>query len=293
MTGFRNILREPLLHFLVLGAGLFVLFGVVGEPAEERSDRIVVTEAKIDNLAELFERTWRRPPTPEELDGLIADHVKEEVFYREALALGLEADDPVIRRRLRQKMEFISEDVAEQAEPTEDELRAFLAEHRDRFRTPARISFVQVYLSSERRGRDTEGDAERLLASLSTGAADAAESGDPFLLEREFRDLAPYDVERLFGRPFAERLAGLPIGSWSGPVASPYGLHLILVRERTEGGLPELEEVRDAVALEWRAAQRQAVNEAFYEGLRERYEITIERPSEPDDPAASVAERRR
>ena len=290
MTRFRNTLREPLLHFLVLGAGLFVLFGVVGESADEQPDRIVVTAAKIDNLAELFERTWQRPPTEAELDGLIADHVKEEVLYREALALGLDADDAVIRRRLRQKMEFISEDVAEQAEPTEDDLQAFLAEHRDRFRAPPRISFVQVYLSPERRGRDTKGDAERLLASLSTGAADAAEAGDPFLLEREFRDLAPYDVERLFGRPFAERLAELPVGSWSGPVASPYGLHLVLVRERTEGGLPELEQVRDAVALEWRAARRQEVNEAFYQRLRERYEVTIERSHGTDAPAASVTE---
>jgi PPIC-type PPIASE domain len=291
MIRLQKILREPLLHFLVLGAGLFVLFGVVGKPADEPPDRVVVTEAKIANLAELFERTWRRPPTRAELDGLIADHIKEEILYREALALGLDADDAVIRRRLRQKMEFISEDVAAQAEPTEDELQTFLAEHRDRFRTPPRISFAQVYLSPDRRGQDTERDAERLLASLSTGEADAADAGDPFLMEHEFRNLAPYDVERLFGRPFAERLAELPVGSWSGPVESPYGLHLIMVRERTEGGLPELDEVRDAVALEWRAVQRQAVNETFYEGLRQRYDVTIERPPGTEGAAAAVVER--
>jgi hypothetical protein len=150
----EKILREPLLHFLVLGAGLFLLFGLVGEPAGERSDRIVITEAKIGDLAQMFERTWRRPPTPAELDGLIEDHIKEEILYREALALGLDRDDTVIRRQLRLKMEFVSEDFAPQTEPTEDELRAFLAEHADRFRSPSRISFTQVYLSPDRRGED-------------------------------------------------------------------------------------------------------------------------------------------
>jgi hypothetical protein len=195
----------------------------------------------------------------------------------------------VIRRRLRQKMEFLSEDVALQAEPTEGELRAFLAEHPERFRVPPRVSFAQVYLSPDRHGEDTRGEAQRLLAALAAGEADPADSGDPFLLEQEFRDLAAYDVERLFGREFTERLADLTVGSWSGPVESPYGLHLILVRERIEGGLPDLDEVRDAVTLEWRGARRQEVNEAFYQGLRERYEVTVERPAWAGDAPASVA----
>ena len=174
MAGLRKILREPLLHFGVLGAGLFLLFGLIGEPADQRSDSIVITEAKIENLAELFERTWRRPPTPAELDGLIEDHIKEEIFYREALALGLDRDDTVIRRQLRLKMQFISEDFAPQTEPTEDELRAFLAEHADRFRSPSRISFTQVYLSPDRRGEDAWSDAERLLVALSGGKSEKA-----------------------------------------------------------------------------------------------------------------------
>jgi hypothetical protein len=126
MGRLQKIPREPLLHFLVLGAGLFVLFGLVGTPSEAPKDRIMVSAAKIENLAQLFERIWRRPPTAAELDGLIEDHVKEEILYREALALGLDQDDTVIRRRLRQKMEFVSEDIATQAEPTEAELQAFL-----------------------------------------------------------------------------------------------------------------------------------------------------------------------
>ena len=292
MTGLWKILREPLLHFVVLGVGLFVLFGAIGEPAEERQDQIVVSAAKIDNLAELFRRTWRRPPTRAELDGLIEDHVKEEILYREALALGLEQDDIVIRRRLRQKMEFISEDVAAQAEPGEGELRAFLTEHAERFREPSRISFAQVYLSPDRRGQDAWSDAERVLVALDAGRSDPAEAGDPFLLEQDHREVAAHDVERLFGGGFAARLAELPVGRWSGPVESGYGLHLVLVRERTPARLPDLDEVRDAVAREWQAARREAANRTFYEKLRAGYEVVVERSPAEGGRATSMAERR-
>jgi hypothetical protein len=291
MTSMRKVLREPLLHFLVLGAGLFVLFGAVGGPTEERPDRIVVSAAKIENLAELFRRTWRRPPTQAELDGLIEGHVKEEILYREALTLGLDRDDIVIRRRLRQKMEFVSDDLALLAEPTESELRTFLAEHPDRFRKPSRVSFAQVYLSPDRRGEDAWGDAERLLVALEAGESDPAASGDPFLLEQDYRDLAAHDVARLFGEAFAARVAELPVGRWSGPVRSGYGLHLVLVRERAPARLPDLAEVRDAVVGEWGAARREEANRAFYEGLRAGYEVTVERPAWAGARPAAVAER--
>jgi hypothetical protein len=291
MSPLRKILREPLLHFLVLGAGLFVLFGAVGEP-EQQPDRIVVSAAKVENLAELFRRTWRRPPTAAELDGLVEDHIEEEILYREALALGLEQDDIVIRRRLRQKMEFISEDLAAQAEPTQDELQTFLAAHPERFREPSRVSFAQVYLSPDRRGEDAWSDAERLLVALDAGRSDPAEAGDPFLLEQDYRELAVHDVERLFGQAFAARVAELPVGRWSGPVESGYGLHLVLVHERSPARLPDLAEVRDALANEWRGARREEANRAFYEGLRARYEVSVERPAWADERPAALAEHR-
>jgi PPIC-type PPIASE domain len=275
----------------VLGAGLFVLFGVVGGPAKGRPDQIVVTEAKIGNLARLFERTWRRPPTEEELDGLIEDHIKEEILCREALALGLETDDIVIRHRLRQKIEFISEDVAQQAEATGSELQAFLAEHAERFRKPSRLSFAQVYLSPDRRGEAAWGDAERLLVTLDAGKSDPAASGDPFLLKQDYRELAAQDVERLFGGAFAAQVAELPVGRWSGPVQSGYGLHLVLVRERAPASEPDLAEVRDEVANEWRAARQKVANQAFYEKSWAGYEVTVERPASPGERPAKLAER--
>jgi PPIC-type PPIASE domain len=284
MNRLQTILREPLLHFLVLGALLFVLFDLVGAPREAPKDRIVVSAAQIENLALLFRRTWRRPPTQAELDGLIADHVKEEILYREALALGLETDDIVIRRRLRQKMEFISEDIAAQAEPTEAELQAFLAEHAERYREPARVSFSQVYLSPERRGAAARSDAERVLVALDAGRTDPAVSGDPFLLEQDYRLQTPHDIERLFGERFAAGIAELPVGHWAGPLESGYGLHVVLVRERTQSQLPALDEVREPVLRDWRAARRDEANQAFYDALRARYDVTVERPEAPAVP---------
>ena len=189
-------------------------------------------------------------------------------------------------------MQFISEDVAPQTEPTEAELRAFLAEHADRFRTPSRISFTQVYLSPDRRGENAWSDAERLLVALNTGQSDPAEAGDPFLLEQDYRDLAAPDVERLFGQAFAARVGELPVGRWSGPVESGYGLHLVLVRERTPARLPDLAEVRDAVANEWRAVRQEEANRAFYEALRARYEVTVQRPQSAGGTTTRVAEDR-
>jgi hypothetical protein len=280
MDRLRNILREPLLHFVVLGTGLFVLFGVVGEPSDEQPDRIVVDAAQVNNLAQLFEQTWRRPPSAAELDGLLEDHIKEEILYREALALGLDDDDIVIRRRLRQKMEFLNEDMAPQTVPGEEELRAILAEQADRFREPPRISFTQVYLSPDRRGDDVERDARRLLTGLSDGSVDAADAGDPLLLEQQYRMLSPRDIEQLFGRAFAAEVALLPVERWSGPIESGYGLHLVSVQEKTQPRLPDLDEVRDAVMLEWRAARAEEANRAFYEELRSRYEVAVESPGE-------------
>ena len=158
-------LKEPLLHFLLLGLAIFGAYRVLG-PDEPPPATIVVTEGIIDGQIESFSRTWLRPPTPQELDGLIREYVREEVYYREGMALGLDRDDTVIRRRLRQKMEFISEGVADSVEPTDSQLQAFLEQHAEKFIEPARLTFQQVFLSPDQRGEAVERDAERLLAEL-------------------------------------------------------------------------------------------------------------------------------
>ena len=276
----KRLLREPLLHFLILGAGIFVLFSAVGDVRDEKSDRIIVSAKKIENLAKLWKRTWQRPPTQQELEGLIEDHIKEEVLYREALALGLNQDDTIIRRRLRQKMEFLVEDVVAEADPTNGELQVFMEKNPTVFRVQGRVSFSHIYLSRDRRGASVHRDAERLLRELGNGngRVDPPKLGDPFLLPHKYQSLSETEIVKLFGQEFGARVLDLELGRWTGPVESGYGVHLVHVRERTEGHLPKLADVREAVRREWLADRRRGANAAYLRRLRDKYTVIVERP---------------
>ena len=287
----NRLLREPLIHFVLLGALLFALDAFLRERTVGAGGAdIIVTEGRIENFAALFAKTWQRPPTAEELRGLVDDHVLEEALYREGVALGVDQDDTIIRRRVRQKMEFVVNDVVELAEPTEAELETWLAEHAPSYARPARFKFRQVYLNADRRGDALLADAERVLAELRTtnGTSDPRELGDASLLEHAYEDAGADMVAGTFGQTFADHLAELPTGEWSGPVESAFGLHLVFVDASTEGRLPALAEVREAVVRDWSYAQREEVSKVFYEDLLARYRVTIEWPY--DDPAVEGAE---
>jgi len=285
----KRVLHEPLVHFLVLGAVLFVAYRLVSTPGRsEGRGEITVTQGQIDNLISGFSKAWRREPTPDELAGLIRDHVQEEVYCREAIALGLDKDDTIIRRRLRQKMEFISEDLAAQGEPSEAELAGFLRTHSDSFRSEPRFTFRQVFLDPEKHGANLARDAAQILSQLNRAhsGADAAAAGDPFLLDSEFTSMTSGDMTRQFGPRFLTRLQALEPGRWQGPVESGFGVHLVLVTERIEGRMPALAEVRDAVRREWEEARRVKANEAFYRKLLARYTVRIEtQPATPQQVA--------
>jgi hypothetical protein len=283
----RRLLKEPLVHFVVLGAVLFVLYALVNGRDDRPSGEIMVTQGRIVNLATTFARTWQRPPTQAELDGLIRDYVREEVYYREALAMGLDRDDTVVRRRLRQKLEFVAEDAGAAVEPTNEELRDYLAANPGKFRAEPRVSFTQVYLNPERRRDTLADDAARLLSQLRTTATDPAVLGDPSLLEQRFEDQPLSEVSGQFGDQFADRLAELPVGEWAGPVESGFGAHLVRVAARTDGSIPALDEVRDAVRREWQAARQREAAEKFYQSLLGRYTVTIEKPATTADAARS------
>jgi len=289
----KKLLREPLVHFLLLGLGLFLLFGIVGDSDDAPADRIVVSTARVAQLTEIFTRTWQRPPTEQELQGLIENHIREEVYYREALAMGLDRDDTIVRRRLRQKLEFFTDDLVAAVAPTEEQLEAYLSEHADDFRVPAELSFRQIYFNRDRRGEQTTHDAESLLGRLNEASSevDTADFGDSLMLPGDYERISEVDVDRGFGNGFADALADLPLGRWSGPVESGYGLHLVLIRERQPGSFPPLAAVREAVEREWRNARREEATEAFYRGLRERYVVIIE-GREEGDADANVAEAR-
>ncbi len=273
-----QLVKEPLVHFLLLGSGLFLIFHLMGEPNAQNPDRIVITRGKIENLRESFKKRWLRLPSGPELKGLVNDYIKEEVLYREALAMGLDKNDTVVRRRMRQKMRFLFEDVASQAEPSDEELQTYLEQNAAYFRTESRFTFIHVFLSPKRRGEALQADAENFLEMLngSPGDLDFKALGDPTMLSRLHEDVSLSDVDAIFGQGFARSMSEVPPGRWQGPIPSAYGMHLVLVRNRVEGRDPTLEEVRDTVMRELQNARRKEVNEATYQRLLERYTVVVE-----------------
>jgi PPIC-type PPIASE domain len=271
------LLREPLLQLIVLGAILFGLFHLVDREKAEAPARIVISSARIANLADGFARTWRRPPGKEELQGLVDDYIRDEVFYREGRAAGLDRDDVIIRRRVRQKMEFLAEDISA-PEPSEEQLAAHLKANPERFRTEDRLTFQQVFLSAARRGRTIDDDSKQVANALdrAEAAVDKTALGDPFLLGEEFQAVSQSEVASLFGESFAKRISAMEQGRWQGPITSSFGQHFVYIGERISGRLPPLDAVREAVRREWSNARRLEAEQKLYGSLRERYEIVVE-----------------
>jgi parvulin-like peptidyl-prolyl isomerase len=290
MTQLKKVLREPLVQFLLLGALLFVYFEWKGGGSGPGSTRISISPGLVEHLASGFARTWQRPPADAELKGLIDEYVKEEIATREAVAMGLDRDDTIIRRRLRQKLEFLVEDAVDQIPPTDAELQAWLEKHAEAFRAESRVALRQVYVSPDRRGASARADAEQLLARLRAGGPGAKTDalGDASMLPREL-PLGPLsEVTRAFGTEFSARVDAVPPGQWTGPVESPYGLHLVVVPERVAAARPALADVRPLVERELLAERRRTQLQALYERLLAKYTVTIEMPKEGKKPASAA-----
>ncbi len=277
MQRIKSLLREPLIHFLLIGAGLFLLFGLTQESGSDAPNRIVVSPSQVEQLAARFKSTWIRPPTEAELAGLIEGYVRDEVYYREALAMGLDQNDPQVRQRMRMKLEFLLEDLTAADAPNDEELNAYLRLHPDKFRVEPQVSFRQLYLDPDKH-RDLEAAAQSMLARLHGGASPES-TGDPTLLQHEYRAATQSDIARSFGQAFARELVALEPGAWTGPLYSGLGGHLVLVTDREEGRLPELDEVRPQVEREYRAQRRQVLKDVAYQKLREGYEVVIAPPA--------------
>jgi hypothetical protein len=275
-----KLLREPLLHFLLLGAAIFAVFSLISRHKTDKPGEIVVTQGTLENIATGFTRTWQRPPTKEELQGLVRDYIREEAAYREALSMGLDRDDTIVRRRLRQKLEFISDDLGSHAEPSDADLDAFLKVHTGLFKAEPVFSFRQIYLNPQLHGANLQRDESSVLAELRSGGSGASLSslGDPFLLEQSFEKVSLAEVKQTFGEQFASGLSVLSTGQWQGPVNSGYGAHLVFVSQRSEGHMPTLAEVRDQVRREWLNAKRTEAVEKFYEALLRHYTVKVELP---------------
>jgi parvulin-like peptidyl-prolyl isomerase len=264
--------NEPLVHFLLLGGLLFGAYGWLNRGDSEEPRVVRMTSAEVTWLKETWARQWQREPSDEELRGLVADYLKEELLSREAREIGLDENDTIVRRRLAQKMEFLVQDTARLAEPGDDELRRLYDSRRDRYQTPARISFTQIYFKTKdaaRKGR------EELVARRTD------ELGDQTLLERDYTETDEQTVTNLFGSEFAQKVFSLELGQWQGPVGSGYGFHLVRVSDRVDQKPRAFEEVRSQVLEEWHRVQQAKANEQFLAVLVKKYDVVVDETVRP------------
>lgn len=291
----KRLLREPLVHFLLIGGLLFAVHSVTspgrGTPAAA-SREIRLSHGELAQLVVLFTSQWRREPTAEEFNRLVEDKIQGEILYREALAMGLDKGDEIVRRRMAQKMQFLAEDVAAAREPTSEQLRVWYEKNRASFAQPPRVSFRHLYFSPDRRGARAREDAAQALAKLAGQPEDAkiaASFADRFMFQDHYRDRAPEFLGKEFGPQFARAVAALPPASWQGPVESGFGWHLVFVDTVIPGRVPAFEEIEAEVRTAWLAQQKALAWLKAYKEMRARYTVFLPAPPDPTSVQPSAA----
>ena len=276
----RRWLSEPLLHFVILGAVLFGAYSYF-EPRlarPETSKQISLTRDDLLQLVLVFQSQWQRPPTQAEFGRLVESKVREEVLFREALAMGLDKDDTIVKRRMAQKMQFLAEDVAAAYEPTTAELEAWYEKNADKFALPSRLNFQHVYFSPDRRGEQARDDAANALAKLADQPVDsklAASLGDPFMLQDYYADRAPEQLAKEFGPPFAQAIFRTKPGAWQGPIESGFGWHLVFVDSFVPGRAPAFAEVEADVKTAWLGEMKAEGWRKAYDAMRAKYTVSL------------------
>lgn len=273
-------LREPLLHFLLAGLALFAGYRALHPELNSRdlSDRIVLTEDDLRQMNAAWLAQGRPTPTPEEMRRLIESKVREEILYREALALGLDKGDTIVKRRLAQKMEFLTEDLTSVRDPKTEELKAWFKEHRERFALPPRLSFRHLYFSPDREGKQVKEVAASARERLAGKPADSpltTSLADSFMFQDSYRDRTPEQVADVFGRTFAAALFQLTPGSWQGPIESGLGWHIAWVESITPGRAPAYEEIESDVKSGWIEEQRADSRRRAFDAMKARYEVIL------------------
>lgn len=274
----RRILAEPLLHFALIAVVLFLGYGWLNPDSGD--NEIVVSKGRVEQMRSRFNSVWQREPTAEEQDILVRTYVLDEIYSREARALGLDKDDAIVRKRLRQKMEFMLQDMAAIEPPTDEQLATFFSNNAERYRTPSVYSFTQVFLSTDR----SMGELGLLLEQAGSAIAEGqAPTGDSGFFPAELEEMADWEVSRQFGEQFLVALSESPVGDWHGPVRSGYGVHFLYVKQRAPGVVPELGEVRSRVVSDWQRERNQTFKTEYEDSVLANYEVTVERGPDADE----------
>jgi len=251
------------------------LFGVVSiwGTGSKPQDEIVITQAGQQHLADLFTLTWQRKPSTTELENLVEEHIKEEVYYREALALGLDDNDTIVRRRLRQKLEFMQEDLSGLVEPADDELRAYFASRKDQYRTDRILSFKQVLISPKKLDTNTIAILQ-IEEKLVSGVAPESLSRSS-LLPVSMNLESEKSIINTFGSDFMEQVSTMEIRKWAGPIYSGFGTHFINISLDQPAKPLTFEQAKGKVGIDLIQSQREAAAAHYYKNLRSQYRITI------------------
>jgi len=276
----KRFFKEPLVQFLLMGGCIYAVFALFGTPEEDPGENLVhVDAARIEGMISQWESSRQRPPTRQEMQGLIDSYVKEEVLFRQAVSMGLNENDPTTRRRMAQKLEFLTSDLASAVQPAEGQLEQYYADNEATYRVADEMTFIQVFFNPDDRKDATIEDAKAELVKLkAVGKPDLAtlEVGDRSMIKRHFASADQADIARQMGGGFAEAVIKLEPGQWHGPVLSGYGVHLVYVFEVKKGAVPELATVKDKVLQRWSDEQREQFNINFLESLKARFEIVID-----------------
>lgn len=273
MKTIRKVIKEPFLLFFLLGALIFIMYTRATGYIDQRNRQIYVGQDQIALLAESFQKTWNRSPTEDELKAQINNFIMDEIFFKEAVSMGLDKTDLAVKRRLRQIMEIMMDDFAT-IYPTENQLREYLSANPEKFRQDSRISFRYIYFPLE-----DEDEAIRILDRLQKGiSVEKDYTGGLLLIPDRFEYETEWEIERLFGGVFTRELFELETGDWTGPVESSYGWHLVKVSERIEGEVPDLNQIWDLVEREWSVERKKEIKEQQYKVMQGQYKISIEEP---------------
>ncbi|NOY00953.1 MAG: peptidyl-prolyl cis-trans isomerase [Verrucomicrobia bacterium] len=274
-----GIIKEPLLHFMLLGACIYAVYGLLGTPEQDSLDRTIsISEERIDAFISQWQSRWNRPPTAKEMDGLITQFVNEEVLYRQAVSMGLNENDPITRRRMAQKIEFLTSDLAQIQQPAEGELEKYFEANTEAYRGPDLYTFSQVFFDPDKRDKKTLDDAAKVLKGLQAAGKpdpEKLEIGDKFMLQNFFKSMSERQISRQLGSGFTESVMKLEVEKWHGPVLSGYGVHLVYVYETVKASAPEFEKVKDKVLVQWHEEKSKKFKADFLKNLKDRYEIII------------------
>lgn len=271
----KKILREPLFHFLIAGAAIFLLYSLIGE-TEKNDEKIVIDDLFVNHLADAYQAQWNRAPTPAELLNLIEQEIRLEVLYREALKLNLDRDDAVVKSRMEQKMEFLGNDLLEmEGEPGDDDLRRFYESHKKKYQTPLSFSFYQVGFSPKQGQNAKENAAKVLTQNANSGKEALRNYGSNLPFPYFWKNVSTQQIRLDLGGDFTSTLENAETGKWVGPLKSGFGEHLVYISERKPPSEPAFDEIRNNLLRDYQAIRKKEVQNEIYKETREKYEIII------------------